>query len=94
MTTTTFLDPTGEHQIVAKKKAQRPRSLDGITVGLLDIGKARGDVFLNHLADRLTAQGVTVQRYAKPGPGTLVSAAVKQKMQMDGVQTVAIGLAD
>ena len=94
MTSTTFLDPTGEHQIVAKKKAPRPRSLDGITVGILDIGKARGDEFLNRLAARLIAQGVSVKRYAKPGPGTLVSAAVKQKMQLEGVQTVAIGLAD
>ena len=39
MTSITFLDPTGEHRIVARKKAPRPASLDGITVGILDIGK-------------------------------------------------------
>lgn len=90
---TTFLDPTGEHQVVARKKAQRPKSFDGITVGILDIGKTPGEVFLNRLADRLTEKGIGVKRYAKPGPGTLVSAEIKQRMQQE-VQTVAIGLAD
>lgn len=93
MTSITLLDPTGEHRIVARKKAQRPVSLDGITVGILDIGKPRGDVFLNRLAERLTQQDIAVKRYAKPGPGTLVSAEIKQRMQQE-VQTVAIGLAD
>jgi len=93
MTSITFLDPTGEHRVIARKKAQRPASLDGITVGILDIGKARGDVFLNRLADRLIEKGVGVKRYAKPGPGTLVSAEIKQRMQTE-VQAVAIGLAD
>ena len=93
MTPFTLLDPTGEHQIVARKKARRPGSLDGITVGILDIGKPRGDVFLNRLADRLIERGVAGKRYAKPGPGTLVSAENKQRMMAE-VQTVAIGLAD
>jgi len=37
-----------------------------LTVALLDISKPRGDVLLDRLEQRLTADGVTVRRYAKP----------------------------
>ena len=88
-----LLDPTGEHQPIARKKAARPPSLEGVTVGLLDIGKARGDVFLNRLDERLTQRGITVRRYAKPTPSRLVASDVKAKM-MSEVQAAVIGLAD
>ena len=93
METRTLLDPTGEHAPVAKKQTPRPKSLDGITVGLLDIGKARGDVFLNRLDERLTERGITVKRYAKPTPSRLVATDTKQKM-LSEVQAAVIGLAD
>ena len=51
----------------ARRRA-KPVTLDGITVGVLDIGKLRGDVFLDRLAERLGERGVAVKRYAKPGP--------------------------
>jgi hypothetical protein len=35
-------------------------------VGLLDISKARGNVFLDRLSERLTERGVVVERFAKP----------------------------
>ena len=43
------LDPTGELNPPARTLVDRPRSLDDKTIGLLDITKARGDVFLNQL---------------------------------------------
>ena len=89
----TLLDPTGEHQVAARKHAARPKSLDGITIGLLDIGKARGDVFLNRLDERLTERGITVKRYAKPTPSRLVATDTRQKM-LAQVQLAVIGLAD
>ena len=51
----------------ASEPPARPASLDGLTVGLLDISKARGDVFLDRLdrAPRRSA-ALTVQRYRKP----------------------------
>jgi hypothetical protein len=88
-----LLDPTGEHQAVARKKASRPKSLEGATVGLLDIGKARGDVFLNRLDERLTERGITVKRYAKPTPSRLATAETKSKIVSE-VQVAVIGLAD
>jgi hypothetical protein len=35
-------------------------------VALLDISKARGDVFLNRLEELLTQRGVRVERFRKP----------------------------
>ncbi len=61
-----LVDPTHERTPAARERNPRPPSLDGLTVGLLDISKARGDVFLDRLAERLTADGVTVRRYVKP----------------------------
>jgi len=63
---TTLLDPTGERSPVTRARVPRPASLDGLTVGLLDITKARGDVFLDQLAATLEARGHTVRRFAKP----------------------------
>ena len=63
---TTLLDPTSERAPGTRARAARPESLDGLTIGLLDITKARGDVFLDRIAERLEASGHTVVRFAKP----------------------------
>jgi hypothetical protein len=64
--TTTLLDPTGERPPRARPPTapQPPRA--GRTVGLLDISKPRGDVFLDQLAALLSARGASVRRYSKP----------------------------
>ena len=61
-----LLDPTSEVEAATRPLAKRPESLEGKTVGLLDISKPRGDVFLNRLAELLAERGVGVERYAKP----------------------------
>ena len=61
-----LLDPTSERVPAVRTLTTRPASLDGLTVGLLDISKARGNVLLDRLEQRLTADGVTVRRYVKP----------------------------
>jgi hypothetical protein len=63
---TTLMDPTGERDPVTRTRTARPASLDGLTVGLLDITKARGDVFLDRVASTLEDRGHTVLRFAKP----------------------------
>jgi hypothetical protein len=60
------LDPTGELAPAARALVARPASLDGLRVGLLDISKPRGDVFLDRLAGLLSERGAVVSRYAKP----------------------------
>ena len=60
------LDPTGELHPAEVRLNERPASVEGKTVALLDITKPRGDVFLDRLEERLTELGVTVLRYKKP----------------------------
>ena len=66
MTARTILDPTGERSVAERARLARPSSLDGLTVGLLDISKPRGDVFLDRIEERLTGIGANVKRYIKP----------------------------
>jgi hypothetical protein len=61
-----LLDPTGERTPAERSRLDRPASLAGQTIGLLDITKPRGDVFLNRLEERLVGAGATVKRYRKP----------------------------
>lgn len=62
----TILDPTGERTVAERERIRRPESLTGLTVGLLDISKPRGDVFLDRIEQRLTDIGANVKRYRKP----------------------------
>jgi hypothetical protein len=93
MTSRTLIDPTGEHAAPTRKQTAKPVSLDGLTVGILDIGKARGNVYLNQLARRLGERGIAVKRYAKPTPSRLASSDTRQRMTSE-VQAAIIGLAD
>ncbi len=61
-----LLDPTSERQPARRERLPRLPSLAGVTVGLLDIAKARGDLFLDRLEERLTKAGARVRRYKKP----------------------------
>jgi hypothetical protein len=61
-----ILDPTDESTPEGRTALTRPATLDGLRVGLLDISKPRGDVFLDRLAELLAERGITVRRYAKP----------------------------
>lgn len=61
-----LLDPTSERVPAERMRAARLACLDGKTIGLLDIAKARGDIFLDQLESRLVERGASVIRYAKP----------------------------
>lgn len=64
--TTVILDPTGERTVATRQRQGRPHSIEGRTVGLLDISKPRGDVFLDRLEELLAARGARVLRFRKP----------------------------
>jgi hypothetical protein len=64
--TKVVLDPTGERSVPHRERLPRPASFDGHVIGLLDISKPRGDVFLDHLEQLLTGAGAVVRRYKKP----------------------------
>jgi hypothetical protein len=64
--TRTLLDPTSERTPSSRERLARPGTLAGLKVGLLDISKARGNIFLDRLEELLAARDVTVSRFAKP----------------------------
>ena len=61
-----LLDPTGERTAPHREPLPRPASLHDQVVGLLDISKPRGDVFLDRLEQLLVGAGAQVRRYRKP----------------------------
>lgn len=63
---TVVLDPTAELRPESRERVARPESLNGLTVGLLDISKPRGDIFLDRVEEKLTGLGAQVKRYKKP----------------------------
>jgi hypothetical protein len=60
------LDPTSERTVAERQRLERPASIAGKTIGLLDIAKPRGNIFLDQLEVRLTDAGAKVLRFAKP----------------------------
>jgi len=62
----TVLDPTGERSAAGLTRAARLEGLEGRTVGLLDISKPRGDVFLDRIEAGLRERGAEVLRFRKP----------------------------
>ena len=65
-TSRVILDPTSERSPATRERLARPASIKGLTVGLLDISKARGNIYLDRIEDLLVERGATVKRYAKP----------------------------
>lgn len=76
--TAILLDPTGEQQSAQRQRRPRPDSLEGLTIGLLDIAKARGNIFIDQLENRLAARGLTVRRYRKPTFARVAPVELKQ----------------
>jgi len=90
---TILLDPTAERAPSARPRLARPATLDGMTVGLLDISKARGNVFLDRVDERLAALGIAVKRYRKPTFTRIAPTPLKQQIASE-CQVVVEGLAD
>lgn len=90
---TVLLDPTAERSPAARPRLSRPPSLDGQTVGLLDISKPRGDVFLDRLETLLADRGVAVQRYSKPTFTRVAPTELKQRIAAE-CDVLVEGLAD
>lgn len=88
-----LVDPTGELSPVQRERLERPPALDGMTVGILDISKPRGDVFLNRLDERFGAAGIGVRRYSKPTFARPAPVELRQQIATE-VDAVIEGLAD
>jgi len=94
--TETLINPLDETARPQAKPAPRLDSLEGVSIGLLDISKSGGDAYLGRLEQLLKEQyGVTrVVRatkptFTKPAPGELIDQLVD-----DGCVAVIEALAD
>ena len=90
---TILLDPTSAANPASRDRLVRPNGLEGLTVGLLDISKPRGDVFLDRLDERLSGKGIAVKRYKKPTVAKPAPLAVYQQIALEA-NVVIEGLAD
>ena len=61
-----LLDPTGERSTAERPRARKLAVLEGRTIGLLDIRKPRGNVFLDRVAACRGERGAKVVRFTKP----------------------------
>ena len=75
-----LLDPTAELEPAQRKRLPRPDSLDGLTVGLLDISKAQGDIFLDRMEAILKERGLQTKRYRKPTFARVAPAELQQQI--------------
>ncbi len=90
---TILMDPTAELSPVEREQLPRPVSLEGKTVGLLDISKARGDVFLAHLGELMAADGLSFKHYKKPTFARVIPLELAQQIATES-DVVVEGLAD
>lgn len=88
-----ILDPTSESNPAMRNRRNPPKSLAGLTIGLLDIGKRRSDNFLDQVEVRLVEHGLNVRRYAKPTNARTAPEPVKQAIAAE-CDVVVEGLAD
>lgn len=94
MTTTQWLrDPTAETTALKRRRTKPPKSLDGLTIGLFDIGKTRSDEFLDRVEARLAERKLKVKRYAKPTNAKVAPAEVIEKVANEA-DVVLIALSD
>lgn len=88
-----LLDPTAERASAVRALQARPVTLDGLIVGILDISKARGNVFLDRIAEQLAARGISVKRYRKPTFTRVAPIPLKQQIAAE-CHVLIEGLAD
>jgi hypothetical protein len=92
-TTNWMRDPTAETSAIQRPRRAPPKSLEGLTIGLFDIGKTRTDEFLNQVEKRFNEKGVKTRRYGKPTNAKVATPEILQKVASE-VDLVLIGLSD
>ena len=78
-----FVDPTSELTAATRDVLPRLTTLEGKTIGLLDINKPRGNILLNRLEELFAEQGVEIKRYNKPTMTRVAPLAVKQQIAQE-----------
>jgi len=86
-------DPTAETASDLRARTTPPATLSGKTVALMDIGKMRGDEFIDRLEQLCSARGVATRRYKKP-TNTRVAPREMIKDIARSCQAVVIAVSD
>jgi hypothetical protein len=86
-------DPTAETASDLRARTPPLTGFAGQTIALMDIGKMRGDEFINRLEQLCHARGVATRRYKKP-TNTRVAPREMIKDIADRCQAVIIALSD
>ncbi len=64
--TTTLRDPTGETASILRERVAPLQDFSGRTIALMDIGKMRGEEFIDRLEQLCSDRGISTRRYKKP----------------------------
>jgi len=86
-------DPTAETSAIKRPRKAPPKSLDGLTIGLFDIGKTRTAEFLDRVEKRFNERGLKTRRYGKPTNAKVATPEILQKVASEA-DVVLIGLSD
>ena len=86
-------DPTPETSPLKRARLKPPASLDGLTVGLFDIGKSRTKEFLDQVEKRLHERNIRTTRVGKPTNAKIATPEILQKVT-DEADVVLIALSD
>lgn len=86
-------DPTPETSPLKRARLKPPPSLDGKTVALFDIGKARSKEFLDRVEMRLHEKKIKTTRVGKPTNAKIATPEILQKVA-DEADVVLIALSD
>lgn len=86
-------DPTAEALGTRRARLAPPPSLVGKTVALLDIGKMRGDEFIDQLERRFAGFGIATRRYRKPTNTRVAPTELLQRIAAE-TQVAVVALSD
>jgi hypothetical protein len=86
-------DPTPETSPLKRARLKPPPSLEGKTVALFDIGKARSKEFLDRIERRLHEKNIRTVRTGKPTNAKVATPEILQKVAEEA-DVVLIGLSD
>ena len=93
MTSLILRDPTAETAALKRARKNPPSDLEGKTIALMDIGKMRGDEFIDRLEQLFTDKGITTRRYKKPTNTRTAPAQLIQQIASE-TDVVVIALSD
>ena len=88
-------DPTAETSPVLRERTRLAEGtrLEQLTVALLDIGKTRGDEFMDRMEQLFSQQQITVRRYRKPTNTRTAPVELLQRLAAE-CQAVVLALSD